>query len=241
MNSRNSTLVKDGPVSERIFLGNLWFANAILSFSMVFAEVIDFIICTSIHLECESMITRNMWPRIGPEKSKWTRLHGWVVHSHGWRGASGGTPRTSWQISHDWTNSSIALSIPGHHTYDLAKAFILLVPWCIVCSSRNTFDWHRSGMIILRHPCNTDNPSTWFWYGSNSFWPAGFSEPFKTHLLTWDKMGSFSAYFLISSASSLVVAKCSSRWIISSGRQSDDVLDGRGNLFNPSAWLLIYV
>lgn len=41
MNSLNSELVKEGPLSVTIFRGMPWFAKTMRSFSIVLAEVID--------------------------------------------------------------------------------------------------------------------------------------------------------------------------------------------------------
>ena len=50
-NWQNSLLVKVAPLSVTILRGNPWVENIIHSFSIVFADVMDFISTTSIHLE----------------------------------------------------------------------------------------------------------------------------------------------------------------------------------------------
>ena len=41
-----------------------------------------------------------------------------------------------------FTQASISLSIPGHHTYPLASVFILTIPRWASCNISTAFDWH---------------------------------------------------------------------------------------------------
>ena len=54
MNNLNSALVNDVPLSVTTLRGSPKVAKMICSFSIVLADVIEFIMCTSIHLEWAS-------------------------------------------------------------------------------------------------------------------------------------------------------------------------------------------
>ena len=58
-------------------------ANMACNFSMVFVDVMEFMIQTSSHFEVASTSTRNIWFFHGPAKSRCSRLHGCLGHSHG--------------------------------------------------------------------------------------------------------------------------------------------------------------
>ena len=70
MNSVNSSLVNDVPLSVTRVSGSPWTANTALSLSMVVGAVMLPIMWASIHLECASTIIRNICPMKGRAKSK---------------------------------------------------------------------------------------------------------------------------------------------------------------------------
>ena len=66
MKCQNSSLEKLGPLSVTSCSGSPNVAEVFLIFSMVTNDVDDFVMCTSIHLECASMRIKNMCPKQGP-------------------------------------------------------------------------------------------------------------------------------------------------------------------------------
>ena len=66
MNCQNSSLVKLVPLSVTSCSGSPNVAKVLIIFSIVTSDVDDFVMCTSIHLECASMRIRNICPKKGP-------------------------------------------------------------------------------------------------------------------------------------------------------------------------------
>ena len=64
--SKNSSLVNLVPLSVTTCSGSPIVAKVLLIFSLVTSDVDDFVMCTSIYLECSSMRRRNMCLKKGP-------------------------------------------------------------------------------------------------------------------------------------------------------------------------------
>ena len=105
-----------GPLSETIWLQRPLRAKTHLITLMVFSVVVDFIIKTSGHFECASIMTKNILFMNEPKKSICTRSHGEVGHSHGCKNAFAGSFCCFWQPLHCFTRFSMSLSIPGQNT-----------------------------------------------------------------------------------------------------------------------------
>ena len=140
------------PISEQKPRNPIWQCTLLHLFqallkNLIANEVVDDRGCTSIHLECESINTRKLWPMKGPAKSRWTRAQGWVGHFQGNRGASGGVGPWLWQLSQLWTASSISWSRPGHHTNIQASLFI---QWHL--------DDHHAALVELTHDLEVELP-----------------------------------------------------------------------------------
>ena len=101
-----------------------WAKNC-LSRCMVIKAVAVAIGKTSIHFNWASITTRKIFPSIGPAKSTCNHVQGQVDQHHGCRGAIGGDGQLRWQYEHCLTMSSIAWSIPGHHTKPHATSFVM--------------------------------------------------------------------------------------------------------------------
>ena len=116
-------------------------------------------VATSGHFEWASTNTINVFPWKGPVKSTCSRDQGFVGHSHGWRGATGGAFLFAWHGWHCCTTLSKSASIRGHHTMPLAKAFIRDAPGCPSCRIRITSFLPASG-ITTRLPHRRQSPWT---------------------------------------------------------------------------------
>ena len=90
MNSLNSALVNDDPLSETTTSGSPWLANNILSLLRVASVDVDGTTEMSIHLEYESTVINSILSMNGPAWSIWIRVHGFSGHSHSCIGAAGG-------------------------------------------------------------------------------------------------------------------------------------------------------
>ena len=71
---KNSSLVNLVPLSVTTCSGSPNVAKTLLIFSLVTSDVDDFVLCTSIYLECSSMRRRNMCLKKGPVQSAYTLL-----------------------------------------------------------------------------------------------------------------------------------------------------------------------
>ena len=80
----NLVAINCGPLSETINSGMPNLAKTHLNSSIVVKAVAVFMGITSFHLECASMMTKNILPSRGPPKS----MCSW--HCYDWRGAAGG-------------------------------------------------------------------------------------------------------------------------------------------------------
>ena len=79
----NSLLTKLDPLSETTISGKPCETKVDLILSMVTLEVAEFTQWISIHLECASVISKNIFPMKGPAKSTCTRDQGRPGHSQG--------------------------------------------------------------------------------------------------------------------------------------------------------------
>ena len=95
----NSQLIKVGPLSDTTLSSKPNWTKIALRCWMIACVVIVGIGWTSNHLECASIITRNIWPLKGPAKSKWKHANGQLGHFQGIRGATGGL---GWEFRHSW-------------------------------------------------------------------------------------------------------------------------------------------
>jgi hypothetical protein len=81
----------------------------------------------------------------------WTDLwcqYGVSGHSHGCNGASVGTCCVIWHPVQLFTKFSISWSIPGHHTWLLASAFIFTTPGWLLCNNSRIWVLNFTGIII---------------------------------------------------------------------------------------------
>ena len=102
---------------------------------------------------------QNIFAINGPAKSKCILTHCGVVFSWGCVSVAAcifWCTRSEWQLS---TFSSVSLFIQGHQTYDLAIAFIQVIPRWLPCKSYNTLSLNGNGMIT-RLPHNKHELST---------------------------------------------------------------------------------
>ena len=93
------------------------------------------------------------------------RCHGAVGHDQGKSGAACGAFLVLKHCLHPRALSSMSLSIPGHHTWLRATAFMRATPGCALCGSLRTCSCKEGGMMIcrphIRQPCSTECSSLW--------------------------------------------------------------------------------
>ena len=121
---RNSS-VKLEPLSMTSVSGIPKVANVDLIFSIVMDEVVEVVMCTSIHFECASIRMRYIFPRKGPA---WSLTHGCLGHSQVCSIACGGSLLNFWHMLQFHTLASKSESILGHQRNWLLKLFILTIP-----------------------------------------------------------------------------------------------------------------
>ena len=136
-NVPNSSDVNWGPLSDTSCSGRPYLPKRCLStcYSMVFAAVVLAISKTSGHFEWASTTTKYEVPKHGPAKLTWTLCQGRDGHIHRCKGATAGACLTSKQAMQPFTKSSMSRSIPGHHTWLRARAFMRWIPGWLACSS----------------------------------------------------------------------------------------------------------
>ena len=228
MNCLNFSLVNDVPLSVMICFGSPWVEKIDCSFSMVFSTVTDCMIWISRHFEWESTRTKNTWPINDPAKSKCNLLHGCEGHSHEWSGALGGEGLACWQLGHLLATSSMLSSILGHQMYDRARAFILLAPKCVSCSSSSTDFRPGGGTTTLAphsmHPSRTLSSFLRDVKGlySSPNWAVG--HPCRMYWQTFERVGSLSVHLLMWDELTVVVSKWFSKCTRSPGMQSESVV-----------------
>ena len=88
-----------------------------------------------------------------PTKLKCTLTHGDVTFSQRYISVAAGIFWCTWQEWQLCTFSLISLSIPGHHTHDLASAFIYAISGWLSCKSSNTLSPSWNGMIRPVNEC----------------------------------------------------------------------------------------
>ena len=168
-----------------------------LSFWIVASEVGDGTWKTSIQLVWVSTSVRNMWPRKGPAKSRWSHNYDWLGHFHGCRGTVDGLEQFSW---HSWQycqTLSVSASMPGHHTNILQESvFIQDLPGWPPCISLRTgsqpgcgtttclpHNNHHLGQRALWASCHSQtSPRTHLYHAAGS--PHGAPGEFTCFFLT---------------------------------------------------------
>ena len=109
-----------------------------------------------------------------------------------------------WHSLQSFTHCSMSLSMPGHHKYARASAFIRTIPGCVSCSISSACFLPFPGTTTL-FPHNTHPPSElssffllkYGWMpGSSSVDPLS-SHPSCTHVLILDRVVSWSVQSLM--------------------------------------------
>ena len=89
--------------------------------------------------------------------------HGAVGHDQGKSGAGCGACLVLKHCLHPHVLSSMSLSIPGHHTWLRAAAFMHATAGCTLCSSLRICSCKEGGMMVrrphIRQPCSTESSS----------------------------------------------------------------------------------
>jgi len=148
-NLLNSDPVKHFASSDVIDLGTPKRVNNSSILVIMVLAVHEFVSNASSHFEVASMTIRKFLFLYGPKKSTCKRVHGCSGYFHGESTALGGVGLIWIQFSHLCAMSSMSLSSFGHQKYERAMAFMLLIPECTECNSRNNAALNLSGIIIL--------------------------------------------------------------------------------------------